>query len=253
MHSDNGINSYSQFGPVSLAEIFRQVNENLSGGRVRTSFYPYKELKHTWRVRDGVLSFKISDYMKGVPDEVIESLAWHLICRARKKECPSGMSRPYRDHVRTRQFWAPRRQLYLSRSKNMIFRPVGSSRDLETVFSYVNSFYFEGRLEKPDMAWLRESPRSRMGLYHPPLRVLAVNRVLDSDRIPRYVLEFVMYHELLHDAVDYIEGPSRRTVHTKEFRLREREFTRHDEAQKWLVRIVGGRERFTEGGLVPQA
>ena len=236
-----------------MADVFRQVNDSLSGGRVRASYHPYKELKHTWRVREGVLCFKVSDYMKGVPDEVVESLAWHLLCRARKKQCPSGASRLYREHVRTGSFWEPRRQLYLSRSKNISFRPMGTSRDLGAVFSYVNSYYFEDRLEKPDLAWLRESPRSRMGLYHPPLRILAVNRILDSDRIPRYVLEFVMYHELLHDVVDFIEGPSRRTVHTKEFRLREREFTKYEEAQKWLRSIADDRSRFSEGGLVPQA
>ncbi|HIH00666.1 TPA: hypothetical protein HA259_01035 [Thermoplasmata archaeon] len=238
---------------MNVADIFRRVNDSLSGGRLRASYHPYKELKHTWRVREGVLCIKVSDYLKGVPDGVMESLAWHLLCRAHKMQCPSGASRPYRDHIRTRQFWEPRRRLYLSRGKNISFRPAGTSRDLEEVFSYVNSFYFGGRLERPDLAWLRESPKTRMGLYHPPLRILAVNRVLDSDRVPRYVLEFVMYHELLHDTVEYIDGPSRRTVHTKEFRLREREFTRYDEAQKWLSRIVGDGSGCSEGGLVPQA
>ena len=238
---------------MNVADIFRQVNDHLSGGRLRAAYHPYKELKHTWRVREGVLCLKVSDYLKGVPDEVMESLAWYLLCRAHGKQCPPGASRPYRDYVRTGHFWEPRRQLYLSRWKNVSFRPAGTSRDLEEVFSYVNSFYFDSRLARPDMAWLRESPRARMGLYHPPLRILAVNRVLDSDRIPRYVLEFVVYHELLHDTVDLIDGPSRRTVHTKEFRLREREFTRYDDAQKWLGRIAGDRSMYSEVGLVPQA
>jgi hypothetical protein len=238
---------------VSLAEIFRQVNDRLSDERVRAAFYPYRELKHTWRVREGVLSFKVSDYMKGVPYKVTESLAWHLLCRARRKECSQGISRPYRDHIRTRQFWEPRRQIYLSRSRNLSFRAKGMSRDLEAVFSYVNSFYFRDELDRPDLAWLRESPKSRIGLYHPPLRILAVNRILDSDRIPRYVLEFVMYHELLHDTVEQIEGPFRRTVHTKDFRLKEREFTRYDEAQKWLALVVEGKNRHADGEIVPQA
>ncbi len=228
---------------MSLTDAFRTVNNRLSKERVRASFHPYKELKHTWRASDGVLSFKVSDYVKGVPDEIMTSLAWYLLCRARKKACPEGMSQEYRNHVRTQQFWQARRQLYLSRAKNLSFRPRGSARDLEDVFSYVNSYYFGSVLEKPELAWISESPRSRVGFYHAPLRILAVNRALDSDRVPRFVLEFVVYHELLHDAVGHIDGASRRTYHTREFRLREREFSNHDEAQKWLTRIVGKQNR----------
>lgn len=239
---------------MSLTETFREVNDRLSDGRVRVSFYPYKELKHTWRMSDRVLFFKVSDYMKGAPDVVLESLAWCLICRARRKECPEGMSREYRMHVRAPQFWEARRSLYLSRYKNLSFRPSGECRDLDEVFSYVNSVYFEGGLERPDLAWVRESPKSRVGFYHSPLRILAVNRILDTDRIPRFVLEFVVYHELLHGTVDCIDGLSRRTFHTKEFRRRESEFSNHDEAEEWLARIAGQHGRASLGdGVVPQA
>jgi hypothetical protein len=238
---------------VNLSDLFRKVNDRMSEGRVRAHFYPYRELKHTWRLDDGVLSFKVSDYMKGASEDVLESLAWFLVCRARRKECPAGMSRMYRDHVRSSDFWRARRQLYLSRAKSLSFKPRGSARDLEAVFSYVNSKYFGDGIEKPDLAWVRESPRSRVGFYHSPLRILAVNRVLDNDRIPRYVLEFVMYHELLHDTIEHVEGPFRRTAHTKEFRLREREFPKHDEAQKWLGRIVGEKAALAANEIVPQA
>ena len=80
-----------------------------------------------------------------------------------------------------------------------------------------------------------------------------MNRILDSDKIPRFVLEFVMYHELLHDTVDHADGVSRRTYHTREFRLREREFSNHDEAQEWLTRVVGDRSGPGRAkGIVPQ-
>jgi len=238
---------------VSLTDAFRTVNDRLSKERVRASFYPYKELKHTWRANDGVLSFKVSDYLKGVPDDIMTSLAWYLLCRARRKECPEGMSQEYRNHVRSQQFWEARRQLYLSRAKNLSFRPRGNARNLEDVFSYINSYYFGSVLEKPELAWIRESPKSRVGFYHAPLRILAVNRILDSDRIPRFVLEFVVYHELLHDTVSHVDGVSRRTYHTREFRRREREFSNHDEAQEWLTRIVGNQNRAGRAeGIVPQ-
>ena len=252
-HENNDINSYSQFVIVNLTDTFRRVNNQMSNGRVRASFYPYKELKHSWRTCDGALSFRVSDYMKGVPDEVMESLAWHLLCRARKKECPKGMAERYTALVHSRDFWEPRRLRYLSRSRNLSFRPKGNSRDLGEVFSYVNEYHFGSEVSRPDLAWIRESPRSRVGFYHPPLRILAVNRALDSDYIPRFVLEFVMYHELLHDRIGPSVLPSRSIRHTKEFRTRERQFSQFDLAQEWLRKISKGGNAFVGTDIVPQA
>ncbi len=238
---------------MDLSDRFRSVSSQLVGGRVSAKFHPYKELKHTWRSHDGGLTFKISDYIRGSPYDVVESLAWYLICRARGKECPKGFSSKYLSHVRTAQFWEVRRSLYLSRARNLSFRPRGSAHDLTAAFDYVNSYYFDGDVPMPALAWAKESPSRRMGFYHQPLGILAVNRALDSERIPRYVLEFVVYHEMLHGVTEPEDGLNRRVFHTREFRARERKFVRHDEAQKCLSRIAAsskGRSKATS--IVPQ-
>ncbi len=199
------------------------------------------------------MTFKISDYIRGSPEDVVESLAWYLICRARGKECPKGLSSKYLSHVRTAQFWEDRRSLYLSRARNLSFRPRGSAHDLTAAFEYVNSCYFNGEVPMPALAWAKESPSRRMGFYHQPLGILAVNRALDSECVPRYVLEFVVYHEMLHGVAEPEDGLNRRVFHTREFRARERKFLRYDEAQKWLGRIAAsskGRSRATS--IVPQ-
>jgi hypothetical protein len=72
---------------------------------------------------------------------------------------------------------------------------------------------------------------------------------LDSARVPRYVLEFVVYHELLHGLLDVEDGVSRRIRHTAEFRKKERAFAMYDEAQVWLSRIA---RRRRIDGVVPQ-
>ncbi|HUV61339.1 MAG TPA: hypothetical protein VMW71_04130 [Thermoplasmata archaeon] len=238
---------------MDLSDKFRSVNSQLVGGRVSARLHPYKELKHTWRSYDGGLTFKVSDYMRGAPEDVVESLAWFLICRAREKECPRGLSSRYLNHVRSTEFWADRRSVYLSRARNLSFRPRGSAHDLAAAFEYVNSCYFDGKVSVPDLVWARESPSRRMGFYHQPLGILAVNRALDSERVPRYVLEFVVYHEMLHGVTEPEDGLNHRVFHTKEFRAREREFARYEEAQKWLSRIASsskGNSRATS--IVPQ-
>jgi len=181
--------------------------------------------------------------MDGAPDEVTESLAWHLLCRIYGRECPEGMSAKYLEYARSKDLWVPKRQVYLSRAKGLVFRPRGEHRDLGEIFDYVNSCYFEGTICRPDLAWVRESPSRRLGFYFGPLDLLAVNRALDSERIPRYVPEFVVYHELLHDQLPAGGTPERRRYHTSEFRRKEQEFSMFEPAQDWLSKVAQSNKR----------
>lgn len=205
---------------------------------VLLEFVPFSELKHTWRVKERSLELRISDYLLSSPDEVMESLAWYLVCRAAGRKCPRGRADAYISYVKSERLWSRNRDKYLSRARNLSLNPRGDHRDLGAIFDYVNSFYFSGRLEPPILAWTSESPAKRLGFYFAAIRLLAVNRVLDVERVPRYVPEFVMYHELLHH-VNAVDGrPTRRIHHTKEFRTQERLFRTYDDAEVWLRRLV---------------
>lgn len=249
----NNIKRFGHTSPVSLGDHFLAVSQVLGKDSARVTFAEYRELKHTWSSRNGHIEFKISDYLDAAPEDVQRSLAWYLLCRAHGRKCPDCEDRPYLAYVRSRELWSKKRGVYLSRAKNLSFVPRGDVRDLKSVFVYVNSFYFSGRLRDPDLAWVDESPLVRFGFYFEPLNLLAANKVLDSERIPRYVLEFVMYHELLHH-VDAGNGRMRRRVHhTKEFREQEKAFSHYEEAEHWLRKIVSEIRDKKRNGLVPQA
>ena len=238
---------------MDIEEVFRAVNAQVSDGDVCACFYPYRELKHTWRTRNGSLAFRISDYMSDSADDVLESAAWFLTCRARSKECPTSFSSRYLEHVRSAGFWNNCRSQYISRARNLSFRPIGNARDLNAVFESVSVSHFRGELEKPDLAWTGESPSRRIAFFHQPLKFLAVNRALDSEMIPTFVLGFVVYHELLHAVMGCHAYRGRRVHHTKEFRTRERQFAKHDEARRWLARIAAASEGGASlKGVVPQ-
>jgi hypothetical protein len=223
---------------VDLSELFGEASARLGEGRAVARFYPYSELKHTWQKEPGMVQFKVSDYLEDAPSDVLESLAWYLVSRANRVKCPGDLSSRYLAYIGSKSFWRSIRDKYLSRTRSLAIGPKGRFRDLKTVFDYVNSTYFRGRLGNPTLAWVDESPSRRLGYYFEQLDLLAVNRVLDAERVPRYVLEYVVYHELLH----YIDAESgrrnRRVHHTREFRRQERIFSSHADAEKWLSRLV---------------
>lgn len=223
---------------MSVHRIFQEVGSHFGFDEVRVSFSRYSELKHVWKSSRGTVELKLSDYVEDAPERVLESLAMYLLSRAAGRRCPDGKAGVYLEYVRSREFWRANREEYLSRSRNLEVGRRGKVRDLDEVFEYVNSFYFSGRLEKPTLAWTTESPGRRLGFYFEALNILAVNKVMDAERVPRYVLEFVMYHELLHH-VNAVDGKKvRRVHHTKSFREQERLFRTYDESEVWLRRLV---------------
>ncbi len=223
-----------------MQQSFLRVGKELGMDQVVAVFYPYSELKHTWRYDGQGWEIRVSDYLDGASDEVIDSLAWHLLSRASGVKCRDGRESIYVDYVRSQELWANAGPRYFDRARTLSIGSAGRHRDLKVVFDYVNSTYFSGGLKAPTLAWTEESPRRRLGYYFEQLNLLAVNRAIDSDQVPRYVLEFVVYHELLHHADK--RGRSHRTVkHTKAFRERERAFSAYRDADSWLREIVARR------------
>ena len=52
--------------------------------------------------------------------------------------------------------------------------------------------------------------------------------------VPKWFLEYVLYHEMLHSVVpEETDSAGRRRVHTEEFNRREQAFPRYRRARQW--------------------
>ncbi len=106
--------------------------------------------------------------------------------------------------------------------------------DLNEIFERVNETYFDGKIAKPRLTWSARVSKSTMGKYNYATDTLTLNRLLNRAGTPRYVLEFLMYHELLHKALGYQIVNQRRRVHTPRFRKLEKNFHQYREANDYL-------------------
>ena len=126
--------------------------------------------------------------------------------------------------------------------------PVGDVLDLREIAADLNQRYFEGRL-KVHISWGKAAgenanPAShcrrtrtaslQLGSYSYEDRLIRVHRVLDRPSVPRYVVESVVYHELLHADLPPVTRGGRRYFHTPEFRRRERYFRHFERADCWV-------------------
>ena len=110
----------------------------------------------------------------------------------------------------------------------------GRCHDLEQVFERVNRDYFQGQMPRPKLTWSRTHTHVRMGHYDRLRDLVMLSVALDAPHVPEYVVDFVMYHELLHKQLGIAIANGRRYAHTPEFRAAERRFRRYAEAQAFL-------------------
>jgi hypothetical protein len=115
---------------------------------------------------------------------------------------------------------------------------VGEVHDLEAAFLRVNETFFGGAILRPHLAWSRRTTRRVFGHYHFARDELTVSLSLDSHKVPEFVLDFIMFHELLHKQHGLTKMSQRLYAHTAAFRSDERKFPRFEAAQKELIRIA---------------
>lgn len=110
----------------------------------------------------------------------------------------------------------------------------GQAYDLEKVFNRVNATYFSGKMARPKLMWNRVLTTSRMGHYNLARDAIMISITLDAPDVPEYVVDFVMYHELLHKQLGVTVSNGRRNVHTPEFRAAERRFLQYHQAHAFI-------------------
>ena len=115
----------------------------------------------------------------------------------------------------------------------------GNIYNLDRIYEALNEEYFEGKL-KLSITWFgkptqRSKTRFTFGLYHEPVRLIKINKVLDSPSFPDYLISYVIYHEMLHHVCpSYIDVNGNSVIHTGDFKEKEAHFKYFDLAQQWI-------------------
>ncbi len=115
---------------------------------------------------------------------------------------------------------------------------VGSEFNLLDSYSRVNEIYFQGDLDKPHLVWSNRLTFRKFGHYQWDTNTVMISRTLDQPRMPAYVLDYVMFHELLHKKMGLKLVNQHRFAHTHAFRVEERKFKQFKEAQQKLNKIT---------------
>ncbi|HEX5658849.1 MAG TPA: SprT-like domain-containing protein [Polyangiales bacterium] len=120
---------------------------------------------------------------------------------------------------------------------NLITR--GLKHDLQSIFGRLNDTYFQGMVDAT-VSWARAQKRPRrsrasikLGTYCADRKLIRIHPALDRSWVPRYFVEYVVFHEMLHHMMPMPIRDGRRELHTPEFREGEKRFRQYARAIDW--------------------
>ena len=119
----------------------------------------------------------------------------------------------------------------------------GRTWDLQEMFDRLNALVFGGAIEAR-IGWGRGTTGRRrrtirMGVYDHLGRTIRIHPALDRPEVPRFFVEYIVFHEMLHQAVPARASGGRRQHHGPEFRARERAYPDYERAIAWEREHLG--------------
>jgi hypothetical protein len=220
------------------SRVFRTLNPRLPPPKVVLRFHKYANANSRVRLQGGQLQVDISDLLQPAPAPIQEALAAILISKLFRKTPPPEHLACYRGYLNRADFLRALHMVKQERGRKTCNGPRGHFYDLNHIFEEVNRKYFQSHLPRPRLGWSLRSSRTTLGHYDPSHNTIVLSSLLDSGSAPLFIVQFVMFHEMLHLRHPVRHQGIRRCVHTKEFKKAEREFDNYAAAKKALRSFV---------------
>ncbi|MBD3239337.1 MAG: hypothetical protein GF331_02035 [Chitinivibrionales bacterium] len=185
----------------------------------------------------------VPGYLEDAPTAIKEALlSWAMLPDARRSTRKREIRRR-KSEIEAR-VWRYVEQAHPKRSNGRRVDPAryeGSTRgtvyDLREVFDSINARYFASALESyvrwGETASVTSYQTTREAPDGTRYNLITIAGAYDHPTVPRYAIEGIMYHEMLHIAIPPVVTGGRRSVHGREFRRAERRFEQFGEWCDW--------------------
>lgn len=217
-----------------LQDAYRELRPLARMPEFEAEFYAFANLNNTIRLRRDKVLVRISDLLEGAPETVLQAIAHILLAKLFRQPINAAHIRRYRRYAGSHAITAKAHLVRQMRGRKRIAGSRGRVYDLEAIFEELNARFFHGLLARPAMTWSRDHARNSLGHYDPAHNAIVVSRVFDQPRVPRYAVEYIVYHEMLHLKHPVRLRGSRRCVHPPQFQAEEKLFPQLEQAKRFL-------------------
>ena len=221
--------------PLQIFEqAYRDLRPDADLPGLKVEFFPFTSIKNTIRMREGKLLVRLSDLLEGAPAPVLRAIAHILLAKMYRRAIDREAAARYRKYVSSHHVSRKAHLVRQMRGRKRLDSAQGRTYDLEALFEDLNQRFFHGLMARPQMTWSRDHARNSLGHYDPAHNAIVVSRIFDHPRVPRFAVEYIVYHEMLHLKHPVKLRGSRRCVHSADFQAEEKLFPQLDEVKEFL-------------------
>jgi hypothetical protein len=222
--------------------VFRRLRLRRETPAFEAAFFSFAGLRSTIKVKGrNLVEARISDLLRGERPLVVEALAEILLTRLFRIRTSREAREFYQAWAHSAAVQRRIDEVRRERGRKLLLPPGGRRFDLKEIFADLNRRFFAGEIEGVRIGWSPNRSRTSLGHYDSSHRTITITRWLDSPRVPRYVVEYLVFHEMLHVRIPVEHRNRRRIVHSAEFVAAERAFPDYARATRWLG--IGRRQR----------
>jgi len=219
------------------ARVFREIKPRTPPPALRVEFCRFANADSFIRLEDGSLHVRMSDLLEGAPESVIHAIAHILLAKLYKKPIDAAQNLRYKRFASSVAVTRQTELIRGARGNKRFFGPEGRFYHLEEVFDSLNLRFFGGLLGRPQLTWSEQTAKRALGHYDSAHNMIVVSRVFDRPSSPRYAIEYLLYHEMLHLRHPVRRRGLRRSVHSREFKAEEALFPQLKEALAFIQRL----------------
>ncbi len=117
---------------------------------------------------------------------------------------------------------------------------------LESSFQRINAMFFSNKIEKPNLVWGKRAFH-KLASYNLYEDTITVSEIFKDAR--QEVLNYLMYHEMLHKHFQFRQRNGRNFYHSRDFRKAERLYPEYKEIENELHQIIRQKRRKPVWGL----
>jgi hypothetical protein len=227
----------SEFVPIFQQE-YRALRPRAPMPPISVRFRRFTSLNTTIRLREGHVHVSLSDLLEGAPESVVRAIAHILLAKLYdKRKLDHAQEIRYKRFASSAAVTRQTELVRAARGSKRYFGPEGRFYHLDEVFDSLNLRFFGGMLGRPQLTWSEHHAKRSLGHYDAAHNTIVVSRVFDRPSSPRYAVEYLLYHEMLHLKHPVRMRGLRRCVHSREFKAEEAQFPQLAEALAFIKRL----------------
>ncbi len=166
------------------------------------------------------------------------ALAIILVSKLLGKKIPQTVLETYRGFIKNQELRKKVIANKRAKGRKIITSAKGDIYDLDEIFTHLNQIYFDNKIIKPTLTWSARKTYRILGHHDSTHETIVVSKSLDDKKTPKYIVEFVLFHEMLHIFHPTQHRDGRRYNHTPQFRRDEKKFAYFDEAENWVEQNI---------------